>query len=307
MARYRKIEVAVWNDERFCELSAPQPNAQTLWLYLLSGPRTTSFPGLVVARAEVMASDLGWSVEAFREAFGEASAKGLLRADWKAGLVVLSKALIDSSGEPRDSAKPESPNVLKSWSKSWDEIPECALKTEYLLTLESFAKGLGEAYLVAFREGYRKALAKVRPNPSPNQDQDQDQDQTPAVLQPRPRSKAKTDPRAAELAELAISEINRLARRSYKADNQDTLKNCRRLAKEKRSDEDVLLVIRSKAGWIRNPEMRQNFRPSTLLRPGNFDRYFDEAQSNRPQQRQAQVPPMSDEPDLSYQASPTTT
>lgn len=185
MARYRKLEVAVWTDSRFCELSAAPPNGQTLWLYLLSGPRTTTFPGLVVAKAEVMASDLGWPVEAFREAFREAfvdpSRKAMAKADWKVGLVVLPKALLDSTGEPRDTARPESPNVLRSWAKSWDEVPDCSLKYEYLQNLGSFAKALGEGYHQAFREAFRKALVKASPHPSPhpspNQDQDQDQEQ----------------------------------------------------------------------------------------------------------------------------------
>jgi hypothetical protein len=177
MARYRKIEVATWNDDRFRALSAAGPNAQTLWLYLLSGPRTTSFPGLIIARDLVMASDLGWSVEAFREAFREASGKGLAKADWKAGLVVLRKALLDSTGEPRDTARPESPNVIRAWAKSWDEVPDCTLKGEYLQSLGSFTKALGEAFHQAFREGFRKALVKASTHPSLNQDQDQEQKQ----------------------------------------------------------------------------------------------------------------------------------
>jgi hypothetical protein len=177
VARYRKIEVATWNDDRFRSMTCAAPNGQTLWLYLLSGPRTTSFPGLIVARDLVMASDLGWSVEAFRQAFVEASGKGLAKADWKAGLVVLRKALLDSTGEPRDTARPESPNVIKSWAKSWDEIPDCALKGEYLQSLGSFTKALGEGFHQAFREGFRKALVKASAHPSLNQDQEQKQDQ----------------------------------------------------------------------------------------------------------------------------------
>ncbi|MGN6107263.1 MAG: hypothetical protein ACTHU0_19300 [Kofleriaceae bacterium] len=177
MARYRKIEIAVWHDERFRALSSAPANGQTLWLYLLCGPRTTIFPGLVVARQEVIASDLGWPLEAFREAYGEAFREGLVEADWKAGVVVLRKALLDSHGDPRDTARPESPNVLKSWAKSWGDIPECELKRSYLRSLESFAEGLGKGFTKAFTEGFRKALGKPSLHPSSNQEQDQEQDQ----------------------------------------------------------------------------------------------------------------------------------
>lgn len=170
MGRYRKIEVATWHDARFRSLSPAPPNGQTLWLYLLTGPRTTIFPGLIVAREAVMADDLGWSIEAFREAFGEALGEGLVEACWEAGVVVLKKALIDSTGEPRDTSRPESPNVIKRWAKSWDEIPECDLKRRYLRDLGSFAEGLGGPFAEAYREAFRKALAKPSPHPSSNQD-----------------------------------------------------------------------------------------------------------------------------------------
>lgn len=172
MSRYRKIEVAVWSDERFRSLTPAPPNAQTLWLYLLCGPRTTALPGLVIAGELVMAADLGWSVEAFREAFGEVFAKGMAEASWKGGLVVLPKALLDSTGDPRETAKPQSPNVIRSWAKAWDEVPDCDLKDKYLLTLAKFSKALGEAFSKAFAEAFRKALAKASRHPSPIQEQD---------------------------------------------------------------------------------------------------------------------------------------
>jgi len=172
MSRYRKIEVAVWTDERFRALTSAQANAQTLWLYLLCGPRTTALPGLVVAGDLVMAADLGWSVEAFREAFAEVLSKGMAEASWKGGMVVLSKALFDSAGEPRETARPQSPNVIRSWAKAWDEVPDCDLKNKYLLKLESFSKALGEAFAKAFAEAFRKALAKASRYPSPIQEQE---------------------------------------------------------------------------------------------------------------------------------------
>lgn len=172
MSRYRKVEVATWTDERFRELSPAPPNAQTLWLYLLTGQRTTALPGLVIANELVMASDLGWSVEAFREAFREVFLKGMAEASWKGGLVVLTKALIDSTGDPRETARPQSPNVVRSWAKAWDEVPDCDLKLKYLLRLEVFSKALGEAFAKAFSEAFRKALAKASRHPSPIQEQD---------------------------------------------------------------------------------------------------------------------------------------
>jgi hypothetical protein len=173
MSRYRRVETRVWADAAFKSFSAAQPNAQTLWLYLLCGPRTTIFPGLIVGREEVMASDLGWEIESFRKALAEASAKDRAKLDRRSGLVVLQRALFDSSGDPRESAKPGNPNILKSWAKEWDQIPECRLKDEYLKDLKSFSEALGEAFTKAFNQALGKAYAKA----SSNQDQYQEQEQ----------------------------------------------------------------------------------------------------------------------------------
>lgn len=167
--RYRKIEVGTWVDRRFRELSAPAPNARTLWLYLLCGPRTTIFPGLITATDAVIASDLGWPLNAeldfdgsargsapgsargsppraLRECWIELAEKGMAKGDFASGVIVLPKALMTSSREPRETAKPSSPNVFKGWFRSWSEVPDCDLKDEYLTELIAFAKALGSSY-----------------------------------------------------------------------------------------------------------------------------------------------------------------
>lgn len=154
MTRYRKVEIGTWNDRRFRELSPQPPSGQTLWVYLLCGPRTTIFPGLVIATEAVIASDLRWPVSAelfdapsagprsFREAWKEVSDKGMAVSDWFAGVVMLPKALRDSAGIPRASAMPGSPNVFRGWARAWGDIPECELKTEYLRELGRFAQAI---------------------------------------------------------------------------------------------------------------------------------------------------------------------
>lgn len=174
--RYRKIEVPTWTDERFRRLSSPPPCGRYLWLYLLTGNRTTIIPGVVIGGELALAEELGWPVEGFREAFREAFAEGLVEADWKAGLVLLKKALLDSDGEPRETARPDSPNVLRSWAKVWPDIPESPLKLLLLQRLGSFAEGLGPSFAKAYQQAFAKALREASRHPSPNQDQDQEQD-----------------------------------------------------------------------------------------------------------------------------------
>mgnify|MGYP001159382340 CR=1 FL=1 len=174
MARYRKIDVRIWSDAKFCSLSAAQPNAQTLWLYLLTNPETTSIPGLFRSGEMMMAEALGWSLEGFREAFREASSKGLVKADWKARLVWIPNAIKHNP--------PESPNVVRGWRTAWDELPECSLKVEAFQALEALLKG--------FTEGFQKAFREACPKPMANQEQEQEQEQEKKILPASPAAEA---------------------------------------------------------------------------------------------------------------------
>jgi len=167
-APYRKLEIGLWTDQRFARLSRPQPNAQSLWVYLLAGPRTMNIPGIVVAREAVIADDLRWPVEGFREAFREVMQEGMAEADWDAGVVVLSKAFFDGRGQPRSVHRPQSINVVIGWAKRWDEIPECQLKDRFYWSIRAFLK--------AFGEDYEEAFAKACPKPSPIQEQEKEQE-----------------------------------------------------------------------------------------------------------------------------------
>ncbi len=159
--RYRTIDVRIWGDKKFRSLSPLQPSGQALFLYLLTNPHTNSIPGLYRAGAAAMAEELGWLTEGFREALEEALQQGLVKADLKARVIFIPNAIKYN--------KPQSVNVVKSWSSHWDEIPECELKTLAYQHLKAFLEGLHVSYLKAFF----KAIAK----PSLIQEQDQEQEQ----------------------------------------------------------------------------------------------------------------------------------
>jgi hypothetical protein len=128
-----------------------------------------------------MAERLGWPLEGFREAFREVSGqafqrgcvKPLVRADWKAHLVWVPKAIKYNM--------PQSPNVIRSWAGAWDELPECPLKVEAHQTLEGYLEGYSKAFGKAFADACRspsgKASAKLSEKPSSNQEQEQEQEQ----------------------------------------------------------------------------------------------------------------------------------
>jgi hypothetical protein len=63
VSRYRKVPVRIWLDRYFMELSRPQPNAQSLYLYLTTGPDTIILPGVVQAGEAAIAEALSWDCE----------------------------------------------------------------------------------------------------------------------------------------------------------------------------------------------------------------------------------------------------
>jgi hypothetical protein len=148
MARYRKIDPRMWGDEKFRSLSKPQPNAQTLWQYLLTGPHTNSCPGLFNIGEAAIAENLGWPLEGFRKGFRELFERGMAKADFEAHVILIPRAI---NYDP-----PDNPNVLKHWGKMFDEVPECILKSEYYQIIKQFIEGLGEPFKKGFREGFKE-------------------------------------------------------------------------------------------------------------------------------------------------------
>ena len=146
-----------------------QPSGQALWFFLLTGPFTGPIPGMFRAGKAAMAEELGWSIEAFEEAFREALTQGMVRADFNAKFVWLPNAIKHN--------RPESPNVIRSWGKEFDLLPECELKTAALVKLKAFVGGLSTAHKKAFEEAFREALKKPLPKTIPNQEQEQEQEQ----------------------------------------------------------------------------------------------------------------------------------
>lgn len=170
MARYRKVDVRMWTDERFRRLSSPPPNGQSLFQYLITGRETSSIPGLFEAREVALADRLNWPLEGLREAFREVFREGMAEADWSAGLIWVPNAIKYN--------RPESPNVVRSWSVVWDELPECELKTKAYQHLLGFMEGLSKGFREAFAEACGKPLWKAMANQE--QEQEQEGDRAPA-------------------------------------------------------------------------------------------------------------------------------
>lgn len=156
MSHYRKVDVRIWNDEKFRALS---DDGRSLFLLILTHPHMTSL-GAMRASAASLADDLRWPAARTAKAFRQLLAQGLVAFDRSGPIVALPNFLKYNA--------PENPNVLKSWVKSLDLLPACALKTTTLDRLRSFVEGLTEPFRKAFDEAFRKAFDQASPNPSPN-------------------------------------------------------------------------------------------------------------------------------------------
>jgi hypothetical protein len=153
VSRYRNLAIQTWGDKRFTALSAPQPNAQSLFLYLSLGPHTGSLPCAFVQGELALAEAINWPIKAFRSAFAELAAQRLAVADWKSRLVFLPTAIAKA---------PESPNVVKAWRSAFAELPDCALKDEIEIFLKDYGKGLQDGLRKAFSEAFGEALPKAK-------------------------------------------------------------------------------------------------------------------------------------------------
>lgn len=169
MARYRKIDVRIWNDRKFRELD---DNAKLAFLLLLTHPDTNQL-GFIRSRSVSLAFDLGWQSDAMSNAIQTLCQKGMLMVNERAGLMFLPNFLKYNP--------PNGVNGAKSWAGLLDLVPECDLRDQALIRLKHLIDRLPEGS----REGIPKdimdaiqdAIRNGNPQPSRIQEQEQEQEQ----------------------------------------------------------------------------------------------------------------------------------
>lgn len=119
--RYRRFYVPLFADATFRALTPPQPNAQTLYQYLLLGPHVGRIPGVFTLTRGDLADRLDWSTASLDRYFEELTKVDFAVADWRNRVVYLPKAL---GFEP-----PSNVSQLRGFRGYWMELIDCALKT----------------------------------------------------------------------------------------------------------------------------------------------------------------------------------
>lgn len=162
MGKYRKIDPRIWNDSKFRSLSDA---GKLTFFFLLTHPHMTAL-GAMRSSIPGLAAEIGWTEKAFTKAFSEALSKGMIKHDRKASFVWLPNFLKYNG--------PESPNVVKAWSKSIDLLPECNLQISVIAEAKRHTESLSEAFSEALPDIFSKNM--------PYKEQEQEQDKTFPVL-----------------------------------------------------------------------------------------------------------------------------
>lgn len=139
MARYAKIDRRTLNDAKYMNLS---DDAQHIWLEILIHPSMTGF-GAMRMTVSGLASEKGWPLDRYEAAFAELETSGMVKHDRSASFMWLPNFLKYNA--------PESPNVVNSWKKLLDLLPECAMREDMLAKIKELIGKMSASFITAFQ------------------------------------------------------------------------------------------------------------------------------------------------------------
>lgn len=172
MARYKKIDVRIWNDAKFNALSS---DARLIFLFMLTSPQTTMV-GAVPVDKHTVSRILKFDEIRYGIGYKQLSEYGMLEYD-EAGIFWIKNFLKYNP--------PENPKVVISWSSLLDLFPECQLLIKIAKSVLKACETRGEAYVKALHPEFKKLAKYDMSNgmpygiayPMPYQEQEQEQGQ----------------------------------------------------------------------------------------------------------------------------------
>lgn len=147
MGFYRKIDSRIQNDRKFRSLSR---DARLAWYDIFSHPNLNNF-GAMRTTIVGLAADLGEDHKTFVKAFEENQQKDLIK---------FSDMFLWFPNFLKYNA-PASANVVKSWPKLLDALPDCGLKNECIHTLASFCREKGIEEPLDLKKGLIEDLTEA--------------------------------------------------------------------------------------------------------------------------------------------------
>lgn len=172
MARYKKIDVRIWNDAKFNALSS---DARLIFLFMLTSPQTTMV-GAVPVDKHTVSRILKFDEIRYGIGYKQLSEYGMLEYD-EAGIFWIKNFLKYNP--------PENPKVVISWSSLLDLFPECQLLIKIAKSVLKACETRGEEYVKALHPEFKKLAKYDMSNgmpygiayPMPYQEQEQEQEQ----------------------------------------------------------------------------------------------------------------------------------
>jgi len=261
MSRYRNIHCLIWNDDKFPFVS---DDCQLVFFHVLTTPFSNPL-GIFKIPIEALSAEKRWPVKRYMKGFQEGIANGFWKYDNRSLLLYIPNFIKYNT--------PDNPNVIKSWAKIFNELPESLLKNEYHQSMEVFLKGLGEGFRKQFNERFNKPYLKSMPIQEQEQEQEQEQDCAGA-----------DHPLKKEIPYQEIIEYLNL-KTGKKFDH--TTKETRAKIKARwgtngssRTLQDFKTVIDNKcAKWLTDEKMADYLRPETLFST-KFESYLNEINPN---------------------------
>jgi hypothetical protein len=140
MSRYRKVQVSIWNDDKFPFLDS---DSQLVFFHLLTTPLSNSI-GIFKISDKALSAELRMQFRRYKKAFEILEKIGMVQYDDTAQLIYLPKFLRHNP--------PDNPNVITAWANLFNELPKSILKTKYFNELYLFVEKLGKGFRERFKE-----------------------------------------------------------------------------------------------------------------------------------------------------------
>lgn len=135
VSRYRTVHCLIWNDDKFPFVS---DDLQLVFFHLKTSMLSTPI-GICKTSLEALAAEKRWPLERYRQTFQEGLSKGFWKIDERSQIVMFTNYFAWNT--------PPNPNVLKSWIKFYEEVPNCDLKNESIQSLKTFSKVWGKPFV----------------------------------------------------------------------------------------------------------------------------------------------------------------
>jgi hypothetical protein len=145
--RYRRLYANEWHDPAFRALD--DDGSRVVRLYVTAGPQTTSV-GCFRLSPAVAVEDLGGSPEDFERRLSVVCEAFSWAWDPLARVIWIRNSF--------DLNPPASPNVVHSWAKLITNVPDCAVKTQAIISISKSLKDLPATFRAPWRD-----LLKVFP------------------------------------------------------------------------------------------------------------------------------------------------